>query len=183
MRTDLTSQTTFTIREATRADLAPARALMLRVFVEDFGYGYLPQWHWDVDDLAGIYLDNQRHGLWVAVDETGTVIGTAGIREGGPRCPPNPAWLAARYAGTGTAQIVRVYVAPPLRGRGIGKALVAAACQFVAAEGGYRCLYLHTDTRVPGAEAFWRSLGRVVHDAREDEWATVHFELDLPERT
>jgi GNAT superfamily N-acetyltransferase len=168
------------IRPALPTDLDAARQLMLRVFDEDFGYGYLPQWHWDVDDLKGVYLDNPRHGLWVAVDEGETVLGTAGVREGGPRCPPNPAWLADRYAGAGTAQLVRVYVTPALRGHGIGRALVDAARQFVATEGEYRCLYLHTDTRVAGAEAFWRALGRVVYDARPDEWSTVHFELDLP---
>jgi GNAT superfamily N-acetyltransferase len=145
---------------------------MLRVFNEDFGYGYLPQWHWDVDDLAGVYLGNPRHALWVAVDDAGAVVGTAGVREGGPRCPPSPRWLADRYAGPGTAQLVRVYVTPALRGRGIGHALVGAARRFVTAERGYRRLYLHTDTRVAGAESFWRGLGRVVYEARPDEWST-----------
>ncbi|MGH8906213.1 MAG: GNAT family N-acetyltransferase [Egibacteraceae bacterium] len=170
----------FTIRVALPADLDAARQLMLRVFDEDFAYGYLPQWHWDVDDLKCVYLGNPRHCLWVAVDDAGAVVGTAAVREGGPLCPPNPRWLADRYAGPGTAQLVRVYVTPALRGRGIGRALVDAARRFVAVEGGYRCLYLHTDTRVAGAEAFWRALGRVVCDARHDEWSTVHFEIDLP---
>jgi len=170
----------FSVREASPSHLDTARQLMLQVFDQDFGYGYLPQWHRDVDDLLGTYLRNPRHSLWVAVDDTGTVVGTAGVREGGPRCPPNPQWLADRYAGAGTAQLVRVYVAPTLRGHGIGSALVAAARRFVATEGGYRHLYLHTDTRVAGAEAFWRTLGHVVHDARPDEWSTLHFELDIP---
>lgn len=168
------------IREALPSDLGAARQLMLQVFDEDFGYGYLPQWHSDVDDLFGAYLCNSRHGLWVAVDDARAVVGTAGVREGGPRCPPNPQWLADRYAGSTTAQLVRVYVASAWRGHGIGRALVDTASRFVATEGGYRCLYLHTDTRVPGAEAFWRAMGHLVHDARPDEWSTVHFEIDLP---
>jgi hypothetical protein len=43
---------------------------------------------------------------------------------------------------------------------------------------GYERLYLHTDTRVPGAEAFWRSQATLVHDDR-DANPTVHFEIPL----
>lgn len=169
----------FSVCEARPVHLPAARALMLKVFDDDFGYGYLPQWHSDVDDLAGSYLRRPRHGLWVALDAMGTVVGTTGVREGGPRCPPSPAWLAERYAAPHTAQLVRVYVTPGLRGRGIGRMLVAAAGRFVAEDGVYTRLYLHTDTRVPGAEAFWRGLGRVVFDETGGDWSTLHFELSL----
>ena len=90
--------TTFTIRPATPDDVAPARALMIRTFEEDFGYGYRPEFHADVDDLQGTYLDNPRHALLVAVaTEAGAIVGTAGVRSGGLKPEFNPPWLVARY--------------------------------------------------------------------------------------
>jgi hypothetical protein len=61
---------------------------------------------------------------------------------------------------------------------------VAACQEFARADGGYRVIYLHTNTRVPAAEPFWRSLPVVeIRDDRDDEreprFATVHFELPL----
>jgi hypothetical protein len=60
--------------------------------------------------------------------------------------------------------------------------LVDELLAFADADGGYRSVYLHTDPAVPGAEAFWRSLGKVVHDEREEpggDNGTVHFEIPI----
>jgi hypothetical protein len=46
----------------------------------------------------------------------------------------------------------------------------------------YPSLYLHTDTRIAGAEPFWRSVAEEVHDARDGDpitFQTVHFEIPL----
>ncbi|MEU7933467.1 GNAT family N-acetyltransferase [Micromonospora echinofusca] len=80
-------------------------------------------------------------------------------------------------------QLFRVYVRPEHRRRGLARALVDLATEFVAAQASYRALYLHTDTRVEGAEGFWRSVAVPVHDARDgrpDTHQTVHFEIPLP---
>ncbi len=63
--------------------------------------------------------------------------------------------------------------------------MVVRPLTFVAADPGYRDAYLHTDPISPGAEAFWRSLGRMVHDERPEPRGpgTVHFALTLPGRT
>ncbi|MCG8351358.1 MAG: GNAT family N-acetyltransferase [Chloroflexales bacterium] len=72
------------------------------------------------------------------------------------------------------------------RRHGLARQLVAHVQQFVANEGGYDVLYLHTNPRVPGAEAFWRSLPtRLVYDDRTEggkivkglRMETLHFEL------
>ena len=74
----------YAVRAARSADLAAIRALMIRTFEEDFGYGYTPEFHVDVDDLQGVCLDNPRHALWVAAaDRSGEIVGTAGVRSGG----------------------------------------------------------------------------------------------------
>jgi GNAT superfamily N-acetyltransferase len=73
---------------------------------------------------------------------------------------------------------------PEHRRHGLARRLVAACQEFVRADGGFRVIYLHTNTRVPAAEPFWRSLPVVeIRDDRGEEhdprFATVHFELPL----
>lgn len=168
------------IKEAGPEDLDSARAVMLDILYRDFGTGYVPRWHGDIIDLRGAYLAPQRHTLLVAVDERGEVLATAALDSRGPAHPPNPAWLAERYPSGETAQLRRVYVRPEHRRRGLARRLVAALLDFAAADGGYRSVYLHTDPAVPGAEAFWRSLGEAVCDERETTGqSVVHFEIPV----
>jgi GNAT superfamily N-acetyltransferase len=170
-------------RMAGEADLPGAWALMERIVHEEFGYGWRPEWHWDIADtdaLASHYLAHPRQALFVAVED-GTVIGTTGVRKDGPAAPPHPRWLAQRYIGPEAGQLARVWVAPEHRRRGIARTLVEQACAW-AASVDYRLLALHTDTSVPGAEAFWRSLPATeVYDPRtpDDEMPTLHLELVL----
>lgn len=169
-------------RPATGGDLGEVRALMIRTFDEDFGYGYNSAFHADVDDLQGTYLDNPRHTLFVAIEPTtGRILGTAGIRSGGLKPAFNEPWLVARYDPKRTAQIVRVYTLREARGRGVARALVERVTAFAAAEGGYAVIALHTDPRSPGAERFWRSLPtRLIHDDRDGPSGSLHFEMALP---
>ena len=174
----------FVVRAAGPADLAAVRALMIRTFEEDFGYGYQPEYHADVDDLQGVYLDHPRHALFVAcaAEDAGRIVGTAGVRSGGLKPAFNPPWLVARYDPERTAQLVRVYTSREYRGRGVARALVERALRFAADEGGYTVVALHTDPPSPGAERFWRSLPTtLVHDDRDGPSASLHFEMALPE--
>lgn len=174
----------FTVRLARPDDLAAVRALMVRTFEEDFGYGYRPEYHADVDDLQGVYLDHPRHALLVAVaDESGEIVGTGGVRSGGLKPAFNPPWLVARYDPERTAQLVRVYTLREWRGRGVARALVEQALRFVADAGGYTVVALHTDPRSPGAERFWRSLPTtLIHDDRDGPSGSLHFEMAIPRR-
>lgn len=172
----------FQIRPALPADLPAARALMIRTFEQDFGYGYNPAFHADVDDLQGVYLDNPRHTLLLAVDtSTGALLGTGGVRSGGLKPEFNHAWLVARYDPQTTAQLVRVYTARESRGRGVARALVAALLQFVADEGSYQVVALHTDPNSPGAERFWRGMPTtLILDDRDGPSGSLHFEMAIP---
>ncbi|WP_211370035.1 GNAT family N-acetyltransferase [Nonomuraea turkmeniaca] len=172
----------YVIQRAIPRHLDGARQIMLDTFYRDFGYGYRPQWHGDVVDLEGTYLLPCRHTLLVALhgDE---VVGTTAVRAHGPKSPPHPDWLARLYPDGTTAQLFRVYVAPAHRRRGLAREMVRQACRFVAECGDYRAIYLHTDTRVPGAEVFWRSLAEPVFDDRDgdpEHPQTLHFELPMP---
>ncbi|SHF06634.1 GNAT family N-acetyltransferase [Streptoalloteichus hindustanus] len=159
-----------------------ARSVMLDTFYREFGYGYQPGWHWDVVDLDGVYLRSPRHALFVATrgDE---VVGTTAVRAAAPKSPPHPRELVERYPADTTAQLFRVYVRREHRRHGLARAMVEMARRFVAATPGYRAIYLHTDTRIDGAEPFWRSVATEVHDARNDDptrYQTVHFEIPIP---
>nr|WP_067278742.1 GNAT family N-acetyltransferase [Streptomyces jeddahensis] len=172
------------IKTATPDDLDGARAVMLDTVYRDFGTGYVPHWHRDIIDMEGAYLAPARHTLLVAVDERdGAVVATAALDSRGPAHPPNPRWLAERYPSGETAQLRRVYVRPEYRRRGLARRLVGELLDFAAADGGYRAVYLHTDPAVPGAEPFWRALGKVVCDEREEEPGggsrVVHFEVPI----
>lgn len=156
---------------------------MLDTVYRDFGTGYVPRWHGDIIDPAAAYLLPARHTLLVAVDErSGEIVATAALDSRGPAHPPNPRHLAERYPSGETAQLRRVYVRPEHRRRGLARRLVEELLAFAAADGGYRAVYLHTDPTVPGAEGFWRSLAKVVHDEREDPGGgqgIVHFEVPM----
>ncbi|MGN9760986.1 GNAT family N-acetyltransferase [Streptomyces sp. SD31] len=173
----------YTVRPATPADVDGARRVMLDTFYKEFGYGYVPQWHSDTVDINATYLDDPRHLLLVAVHD-GEVVATTGVRSGGPAHPPHPHWLAERYPQETTAQLVRVYVRPEHRRRGLARTLVNTACDFIATTPGYECIYLHTNVNIEGSEAFWRSLSKEVFDARTTGEhgpgvATVHFEIPM----
>ena len=170
----------YALRPAQSADLTAARALMIRTFEEDFGYGYNPEFHTDVDDLQGVYLDNPRHTLVVAVAEgSGEIVGTAGVRSGGLKPALNQPWLVARYDPERTAQLVRVYTLHEWRG--VARALLPPLLEFAARQGGYDMVALHTDPRSPGAERFWRSLPTtLILDDRDGPSESLHFELVIP---
>ncbi|MEV0693924.1 GNAT family N-acetyltransferase [Streptomyces sp. NPDC050388] len=181
----------YIIRTAGPADLDRARAVMLDTVYRDFGTGYVPRWHGDIIDPAAAYLASPRHTLLVAIDPEGgsgdgrgggDVVATAALDSRGPAHPPNPRELAERYPSGETAQVRRVYVRPDHRRRGLARRMVDELLDFAAADGGYRSVYLHTDPSVPGAEPFWRSLAKVVHDEREDAGdgsGVLHFEIPM----
>ncbi|WP_236238983.1 GNAT family N-acetyltransferase [Streptomyces sp. CC228A] len=174
----------YCIRTAAPDDIDGARAVMLDAVYRDFGTGYVPRWHADIIDPERFYLTPRRHTLLVAVDErSGTVAATAALDGRGPEHPPNPRRLAERYPSGETAQLRRVYVRPEHRRRGLARRLVAELVAFAKADAGYRSVYLHTDPASPGAEALWRSLGRLVCDERAEEagggQGILHFEIPL----
>lgn len=172
----------YEVRHALPGDVTGTRSVMLDTLYREFDYGYVPEWHGDVVDIQGTYLDDPRHALVVAVRD-GDVVGTCAVHSRGPAHPPHPKWLAERYPSGRTAQLLRVYVRADHRRHGLARAMVREACAFVAGAPGYESVYLHTNVDIPGAEGFWRSLATEVWDARttgeHGGFGTVHFEIPL----
>lgn len=169
-----------TIRASYLSELPAVRALMVRIIEGDYGYGYDPRWHGDLDDLQGLYLDRPRQALLVAVDDTtGATVGTIAVRTLAITTPPHPAPFVARYDRARSAELVRVFVDPAYRRRGIARALVAAARRWVAGAGGYDVICLHSQFAV----AFWRTLATEVFvEATGPDAGTAYLELTVPQR-
>lgn len=173
--------TDYTIRTATSADVPPARAVMLDTVYRDFRTGYVPRWHGDVIDPAGAYLTPARHTLLVAVAADGEVVGTGALDSRGPAHPRTPARRRAVPLGSDRAAAadLRPARAPSARAGAEARRRAAGVRR---RRRGYRAVYLHTDPAVTGAEPFWRSLAKVVHDEREDAGGgqgIVHFEVPM----
>ncbi|MFF2555115.1 GNAT family N-acetyltransferase [Nocardia sp. NPDC058058] len=173
--------TDYLLRAALPEDLPGARSVMLDTFYTDLGYGYLPAHHDDVINPARAYLSHPHQRLWIARHPNDGVIATTAIRARGPQTPPHPAWLTAHFPDHTTAQLFRVYVRPAHRRHGLATTLVHMAIEFARRTPTFERLYLHTDASVPGALAFWKSLGTVIHDDRAPDrrFQTVHLEIPL----
>ena len=173
----------YEVRRARREDVEEARTLMLDTFYRVMGHGYVSEWHADVIDLEQAYFETSGQALFVAAlgEE---VVGTTAVRASGPKSPPHPEWIAERYGTPATAQIFRTYVNAEHRRNGLARALVERSCAFVAETGRYDTIYLHTNPAIEGAEPFWRSVAKEVHDARGDSRysPTIHFEIPVPPR-
>jgi putative acetyltransferase len=123
----------------------PADHEQLMRFLErvltDLGFEFLPDGKdLDVRDLEDVYLRDR--GSFHVVEADGRISGSVGVRP-----------LAAD-----AAELKRLYLAPELRGRGIGRSLCTAAIED-ARRLGYRRLRLDTTRRSPAAIALFRTLG------------------------
>lgn len=170
----------FTIRPVLPEDIPGARALMIRTLDEDFQTGYQPDTYRDIDDIDGVFVAPPRHTLFVAIDtQSGDVIGTCGVRDGVLR--GGPEHLVRRYAAGDTAQLVRVYVRREDRRRGIARALVRTALEFILADDGCSIIALHTFPHSPGALPFWQSIGTQVGVDEEGRYPQAFFEISFDE--
>jgi GNAT superfamily N-acetyltransferase len=169
---------TVVVSVAGEEDVSEARRVMSRVLEEDLG-GFRERWHADVQDPVTAYVRADRSALFVA-RVAGAVVGTAAVRPCALQSPPNPAWLAERFSDPSVCELRRVWVPAEARRQGVAAALLRAAVRWATTAGGFRTVYLHTDTSAPGAEAFWRAMPTLeVHDCRPDPYNCVHFILDI----
>jgi putative acetyltransferase len=119
-----------TIRPIIKADNA-ALARIVRAALAEFGANKPGTVYFDptTDDLYTLF---QTPGsfYWVAIDETEQILGGAGLY-------PTPG------LPDGYAELVKMYLAPPARGRGLGGQLIR---QVIAGafDLGYHHLYLET---------------------------------------
>jgi GNAT superfamily N-acetyltransferase len=90
-----------------------------------------------------------------------------------------PELVFSNDAANNVVEVVRLFVEPELRGRGIATMLIGALVE-MAKEDGVRVMYLHTHPFLPGAQYLWQKEGwRVVVEEKEAPWWTIHMRRDL----
>lgn len=95
---------------------------------------------------GGAYAPARGGALLLAVTADGAAAGCVALRS------------AVAAVGPGTAEVKRMFVAPPFRGRGVGRALVRELVA-VACAAGYDRLVLDTLERLPAALRLYTELG------------------------
>ena len=121
-----------TVRDATERDLASIREF-LRAYVDEFWNRPFPQPEFNPDYLAT--------GKVLVAEESGDVIG-----------------VAKGVLHEGSGHVSFIYVDPRGRGRGTGKALLRALCDWFT-EQNVVTVTLGVDTSNPDGLAYWEGFG------------------------
>jgi len=137
----------FQVRPVERRDV-PAVAALLRDVLSEFGltFGEGSATDAQVLDLPDAY-EARGGAFWVAT-EADSLLGTCGVFP----------------LDDGTFELRKMYLTQESRGRGVGKALLNAACSFAKSAGGRR-LVLDTTEQMTSAIRFYESHGFVRDDS------------------
>ena len=162
MATTSRQDATFTVRAAlSDHDIAEVRRLVLthaQARATTPGVEYMRA---DAERMPGPYVP-PRGGLWLAAHD-----------DAGVGC------VALRPLDDDTAEVKRMYVDEPWRGRGVGRALMQAVVAG-ARERGYAILRLGTLDDMKAAQALYASFGfRPIERYRPDEMVDTRF-YELP---
>jgi GNAT superfamily N-acetyltransferase len=149
--------------EAPAAVRTEARAFCLRIIKDFYPIDYTPAWHTDLDSLLDAspegWFSKERRGAFVLVRNEEQRIVAAGGLYGLQNKPATANRLQDRYCdAVNVCQIVRVYLEPHWRKKGLGGAIVSAL-EGTARDLGYVTSYLHADAEKPETLSFWRSQG------------------------
>lgn len=108
----------------------------------------------DLAFFEDVYVRPDNACFFVAETSDDGIIGTASVR------PYDRRFAAVESViGVGpVCEIVKFYIHPDYRRKGVGSRLYEKAEQF-AREAGYTEIYLHTSLYLPGGYPFWQSRG------------------------
>lgn len=165
-----------------------ARDFCLKMIRETYAIDYNPQWHADLDSLLLQGFENwysaaSRGAFCLVYDAAGKMIATGGLH-GFSRKLGTANRLGQRYNNHDTVcQLVRVYLEPSARGKGLGTRIVALL-EDRAAQLGYDTSYLHADADASETLNFWhrcnyQEFGRFSYSANGRTDTAVDFEKAL----
>jgi GNAT superfamily N-acetyltransferase len=115
---------------------ADAHRALVTDTLREFGFEPDPEIDPDLDDPAAVYA-----ALWVAVSDT-DVVGSVALRD----------------LGDGALELKRMYLRPEVRGRGLGKRLLATALDHARATGAH-VVRLDTSERMETARHLYEAHG------------------------
>lgn len=151
-----------TIRTIQPAD-NPALAIIIRNALAEFGANKPGTVYYDATTDALYELFRQPGSIYYVAEVAGELIGGAGIF-------PSPG------LPDGTCELVKMYLSPAARGKGIGKMLIDKALHF-AAEAGYRNVYIETMPELRKAMSVYEKFGFKYLDGPMGN--TGHFGCDV----
>jgi GNAT superfamily N-acetyltransferase len=150
------------------------KRFLFNIIKQDFGYGYIPEYHWDVVNLEDTYIKPYKNTFFVAFDKsTGELIGTGGLRS-----YDNKFTFLRHCNPADTASLCRVFVSKKWRRMGVASEILHYLESF-AMENGYSNMYLHTHRTVSGALDFWLSRNYRVTMDTHNEMGTVHLQKEI----
>jgi putative acetyltransferase len=140
-----------------------ALAVIIRNALAEFGANKPGTVYYDATTDALYELFRQQGSIYYVAEENGVLIGGAGIY-------PSPG------LPTGTCELVKMYLSPAARGKGIGKGLIEKALAF-AKEAGYRNVYIETMPELRKAMSVYEKVGFKYLDGPLGN--TGHFGCDI----
>jgi putative acetyltransferase len=140
-----------------------ALAVIVRNALAEFGANKPGTVYYDATTDALYELFRQQGSIYYVAEEDGTLLGGAGIY-------PSPGLPAD------TCELVKMYLAPAARGKGIGKLLIEKALAF-ATEAGYRNVYIETMPELRKAMSVYEKFGFTYLDGPLGN--TGHFGCDI----
>ena len=122
-----------------------ALAVIIRNALAEFGANKPGTVYYDATTDALYELFQKQGSIYFVASEDNQLIGGAGIYPS-PGLPPD------------TCELVKMYLAPAARGKGIGKILIEKALQF-ASDTGYRNVYIETMPELRKAMTVYEKFG------------------------
>jgi putative acetyltransferase len=122
-----------------------ALAVIIRNALAEFGADKPGTVYFDATTDALYELFQEQGSIYFVASENNQLIGGAGIYPS-PGLPPD------------TCELVKMYLTPAARGKGIGKMLIEKALQF-ASDTGYRHVYIETMPELRKAMTVYEKFG------------------------
>ena len=157
-------------------DIKQVQDFLFKMIKEEFGYGYVAEWHQDIVNMDEYYINPKRNNFFVAYYETGEIIATIGIRAYDKDFPE----FKYLYSNETTSSIWRLFVDRRCRRCGLASKMFSVAENF-ANQQNYDNIYLHTHKTLDGALEFWTKMGFIVSLDSNDELETVHMDKRIHE--
>ena len=141
----------------------PYLAVIIRNALAEFGANKPGTVFYDptTDDLFNLF--QQTGSIYFVAEQDGTIIGGAGI-------------YPSNGLPQGTCELVKMYLSPESRGKGLGKQMIEKCLEF-AADGGYQQVYIETMPELRKAVSVYEKFGFTHLDGPLGN--TGHFGCDV----
>ena len=171
----MTKHLAYKIKKVQQRDSNHVITFMTEMLKELFPMMDHNQLPFDILHFNTHYIDRDDAGLFIAIDEAGTIIGTIGYLPYDGRFDQ----LQDLYKHVKTTELVRCYIDANYRRMGIGSALYHTVLRSIQ-DAGYEKVYLHTHPFLPGGMSFWKEKGFVKRlEEKDSVWQTLHMDQEV----